>query len=92
MNYNQGTTIAQQTRLAWIERYAATRGHIRRKDVAAAFGLSLAQASADIQRLLEIAPNLFRYSLNDKTYYHDGRKRYVTRIPEAIQFLSQFDR
>ncbi len=77
-------------RRAWIERYAARHGSIRRKHICDELGVSMAQASADLQQLLSDHPGCLEYSLNDKTYYWAGKKP-RTKLPEFLALLRQDD-
>lgn len=69
-NYNAAPTgnWFARCRLAWLERHAATAGTIRRADLIQTFGISPAQASADIQTYLGIRPSSLRYDTSTKCY------------------------
>ena len=72
-------------RLAWIERRARSTGTIKRKDVVSAFGLSLAQASSDLQTLQLLAPGCLEYDLAAKCYRWAGGEAVVIDIPSPIR-------
>lgn len=74
-------------RRAWIERFAAATGSIRRRHICEELGISLAQASADLQQLLAEHPGCLEYSLSDKTYYWRGRA-VRTKLPDFLDVLS----
>lgn len=86
MSNRSANTAWPQLRRAWIERYAALHGAIRRRDICEALGVSLAQASADLQQVLEDNPGCLEYSLNDKTYYWAG-KDLRTDVPQFLSVL-----
>lgn len=65
-------------RLKTIERAAWWRGWVRRSDLTAIFGVSLAQASSDFQRYLELNPGSLVYNLNLKRY--EGSPKMVCRL------------
>lgn len=73
-------------RRCWIERIAAREGHIQRKTICAALGLSMAQCSADIQQLQQDHPGCLRYNLNLKRYEWSGKKL-RTVVPAFIRDL-----
>ena len=64
---NAGLWVAQE-RLRAIERAAYWRGWVKRKDLAALFGVSLAQASSDLQKYQELNPGALQYNMNAKRY------------------------
>lgn len=51
-----------------IERWLWWRGHVGRPDLRELFGLSPAQASADLQRYQELNPGAMAYQVNRKRY------------------------
>ena len=57
-----------RTRLAFLERRAKKHGTLRRRDLQEFFGVSLAQASADLQRYQELNPGALLYSTKRKEY------------------------
>lgn len=59
-------------RLAFIEEAAFWRGWVQRSDLAGEFGISLPQASADLQAYLELNPAGLIYDLNAKRYVPSG--------------------
>lgn len=79
-------------RLRYIERSAYWRGQVNRQDLVKVFGLSMAQASADLQRYQELNPGVLMYNLKRKRY--EGAREmgpvcHVPRLEEAIGlFLS----
>lgn len=67
-NRNQLDQWAEMERLRFIERSAYWRGTIQRQDLAKVFGLSMAQASADLQGYQRVNPGSLNYNLNRKRY------------------------
>ena len=58
----------QHERLAFIEFLLAEYGTVNRTAISDYFGLSLQQASNDIQAYIAIAPGNMTYDLSAKTY------------------------
>ena len=52
----------------FIEACAWWKGLVKRQDLAGLFGVSMAQASSDLQRYLELNPGAFVYNLRQKRY------------------------
>jgi WYL domain len=59
---------AVMERMRFIERSAYWRGTVNRQDLARVFGLSMAQASADLQQYQQENPGALVYNLNRKRY------------------------
>ncbi len=86
-NTNNPEAWAAQERLRFIERSLWWRGQVKRKDLRETFGISLAQASADLQRYFEINPLAARYDLKAKHYRgepHMDCQLHAPRLEEAI--------
>jgi predicted DNA-binding transcriptional regulator YafY len=66
---------AARERLRFIECSAWWRGVVGRQDVAAVFGVSMAQVSADLQKYQEMNPTALIYNLRRKRY--EGRPEMV---------------
>lgn len=81
---------AAQERLRFIERSLWWRGQVKRKDLRELFGISLAQASSDLQRYLEINPTAARYDLKGKTYRGEPGMACVYHSPQLEDALSLF--
>lgn len=69
MSNHPSSAWPARVRRAWAERQAHAAGSIRRKELAAAFGISYAQASTDLQVLLTEHPGCLRYDLRAKCYH-----------------------
>ena len=80
-NYSLGEFAA--LRRAYIEQRAAATGHVNRPDIAAVFGTSGAQLSADIQQLLTDHPGCLTYDPKKKHYRWTGKKPRLP-IPKYI--------
>lgn len=81
---------AAQERLRFIERSLWWRGQVKRKDLREIFGISLAQASSDLQRYLEINPTAARYDLKAKCYRGEPGMACVYCTPHLEDALSLF--
>ncbi len=81
---------AAQERLRFVERSLWWRGQVKRKDLRELFGISLAQASSDLQRYLEINPTAARYDLKGKTYRGEPGMTCVYHVPQLEDALSLF--
>lgn len=81
---------AGRERLAFIERTAWWRGVVNRADVREVFGISAAQASADLQGYLEMNPGSLAYNLSTKRY--EARPEmacvlHTPRLEDAVRML-----
>ncbi len=74
MSNRSGNTWFARVRRDWIPRYALKHGSIGRRDLMDVFGVSSAQASADLQSYLADHPKHLTYSLSLKTYLWTGPK------------------
>lgn len=81
---------AAQERLRFIERSLWWRGQVKRKDLRELFGISLAQASSDLQRYLEINPTAARYDLKAKSYRGEPGMGCIYHTPHLEDALSLF--
>jgi predicted DNA-binding transcriptional regulator YafY len=72
---------ATMERLRFIERSAFWRGVVNRQDLGATFGLSMAQASADLQKYQEMNPGALVYNLKQKRY--EGAREFTPRVHDA---------
>lgn len=60
--------FAQRMRLIWIDDRLATEGMLRRAEVAAAFSISVPQASNDFGAFLAAFPDLMHYDVRQRCY------------------------
>jgi len=72
---------AAKERLRAIERIIWWRGWIKRKDLQNLFGVSLAQASSDLQKYLEMNPDSMLYHLKRKRYEPSDQMQCVLHTP-----------
>lgn len=77
-------------RLRYIEAAAYWRGYVNRQDIVEAFGLSLAQASADMQAYIAQNPAALAYDLRAKCYTWAARARPVLHKPDFAGALLLF--
>lgn len=78
-----------EQRLGFIEERLFWLGEINRNDLVQRFGISLAQASADIARYLEPAPKGVSYDKSAKRYVADQGFRPQLSAPDAARFLGE---
>lgn len=73
---------AGRERQGFIERAAWWRGMVNRGDLREVFGISAAQASADLQGYLELNPGALVYHLSRKRYEARPEMRCVLHVPQ----------
>jgi hypothetical protein len=81
---------AAKERLRFIERSAFWCGLVNRADLQRVFGVSAAQASADLQMFQELCPGALNYNLKKKRYEGGESmvcKLHEPRIEEAMAFF-----
>jgi hypothetical protein len=81
---------AAQERLRFIERSLYWRASVRRRDLGEGFGISLAQASADLQRYFELNPSAAHYDTSAKHYRGDQGMRCVLHAPRLEEAMAYF--
>lgn len=81
---------AAQERLRFIERSLWWRAQVKRKDLRELFGISMAQASSDLQRYLELNPTAARYDLKGKTYRGESGMTPILHEPRLKDALALF--
>ena len=59
-------------RLAWIKESVEIFGQINRENIIRKFGLSIPQASLDIQEAIKRWPDLMTYNRSTKRYERNG--------------------
>jgi hypothetical protein len=67
-SHEKGTGWGQNRRLEFIDFRLLWEGHINRSDLTDFFGISVPQASLDIARYQEMAPNNVEYDKKEKEY------------------------
>lgn len=89
-NTNNPEAWAAQERLRFIERSLWWRGGVQRKDLCTVFGISLAQASADLQRYFQENKDAASYDLSAKLYRGQPGMTCRFHTPELTEALSLF--
>lgn len=83
------TRWGAERRLEFIEFRLLWEGTVNRGELVSFFGISTQQASADLARYIDLAPNNLEYDKNQKTYrVGEGFKPMLTR-PDAHAYLNQ---
>lgn len=81
---------AVRERLGFIERTAWWRGIVNRSDLREVFGISAAQASADLQLYQEMNPGALAYSLNAKRYEASPAMTCILHEPQLAEAVRVF--
>jgi hypothetical protein len=81
---------AGRERLALIERVAWWRGAVNRGDLREVFGISAAQASADLQGYQELNPTALAYNLRTKRYEALPEMACVMHLPRLEEAVAMF--
>lgn len=77
-----------ERRLEFIEFRLFWEGHVNRSDLVDAFGISVQQASTDLNRYLGMAPNNMAYDKSAKAYVRGPDFSPVFLQPDANRYLS----
>lgn len=80
---------SQERRLQFIDFRLQWEGRINRKDVTEFFKISVPQASADIARYVELAPNNLQYDTSSRTYIATAKFEPAFESTGPRQYLSQ---
>jgi len=78
-----------ERRLEFIEFRLFWEGHVNRSDLMAAFGISINQASADLNRYLGMAPDNMLYDKSARAYVRGDRFQPLFLKPDPASYLSQ---
>ena len=81
---------AATERLRFIEAYAWWKGIVNRQDLVGLFGISMAQASSDLQRYLELNPPAFVYNLRQKRYEATAEMKCLLTKPRLDEAVTRF--
>lgn len=84
----QGMRWGVEQRLEFIEFRLFWEGGVNRSDITRYFGVSVPQASNDLARYQELAPNNIVYDPSGKRYLAGKRFKPVFRKPDADRYLS----
>lgn len=79
--------VAQK--LQFIEFRLFWEGHVNRSDLIDKFGVSVNQASSDLNRYIALAPDNMVYDKSGKTYVRGSTFTPLFLKPDATQYLSQ---
>ena len=89
-NQTNDRNWAATERLRFIETCAWWKGVVNRQDLAGLFGLSMAQASSDLQRYLELNPGAFVYNLRQKRYEATAEIKCIMTKPRLDEAVARF--
>lgn len=78
-----------ERRIEFIEFRLFWDGHVNRSDLTSAFGVSVNQASTDLNRYIGMAPNNMVYDKSARTYIRGGNFDPLFLKPDASRYLSQ---
>ncbi len=81
---------AVRERLAFLERVAWWQGAVNRSDLREVFGISAAQASADLQLYQQLNPGALAYNLKAKRYESSPSMNCVLHEPHLGDAIRQF--
>lgn len=84
------TLFRSRYRLLHLERVAYWRGKAGRADLVETFDISGVQASADLQKYLEINPGSLEYDLRRKRYFWVDGARPVLHVPDFEKAVAEF--
>jgi hypothetical protein len=89
-NTNKREQWAGRERLLFIERVAWWRGVVNRADLREVYGISAAQASADLQSYQELNAGALAYNLKTKRYEAQARMECVLHDPRLEEAVGMF--
>lgn len=78
-----------ERRLEFIEFRLFWEGHVNRGDLMDVFGISVQQASTDLNRYLRLAPDNMAYDKSAKTYVRGSNFAPLFLRPDSSRYLSQ---
>lgn len=78
-----------ERRLEFIEFRLFWEGHVNRGDLMEAFGVSINQASTDLNRYIGMAPDNMVYDKSARTYIRDSGFQPLFLKPDSSRYLSQ---
>lgn len=89
MDGDSGLRRGVENRLEFIEFRLFWEGHVNRSDLIEAFGVSINQASADLNRYLGLAEANMVYDKSARTYVRNSAFKPIFHKPDAERYLSQ---
>jgi predicted DNA-binding transcriptional regulator YafY len=78
-----------EQRLEFIEFRLFWEGHVNRRDLMEQFGLSVNQASSDLNRYIGLAPDNMVYDKSARTYVRSPAFEPKFKAPDAARYLAQ---
>lgn len=87
-NYEKGSGWGQNRRLEFIDFRLLWEGRINRSDLTDFFGISVPQASLDLARYQEIAPENLEYDRKEKVYVAAPRFQPLMTLEDSSRFLN----
>jgi len=85
----KGSSWGQERRLQFIDFRLRWEGRINRTDLTDYFGISIPQASIDISKYIEIAPENTQYDKSSKTYTVGEKFRPLYQRSSAQRYLAE---
>lgn len=85
----RGTRWGQDRRLEFIDFRLLWEGRINRSDLTGFFRISVPQASLDLARYMEIAPENVEYDRSEKVYVRTDQFAPIMAAPDSSHFLNQ---
>ena len=89
MDSDLGLRRGVESRLEFIEFRLFWNGHVNRSDIVETFGVSVNQASADLNRYLGLAETNMAYDKSARTYVRSSSFKPIFHKPDATRYLSQ---
>jgi predicted DNA-binding transcriptional regulator YafY len=78
-----------ERRLEFVEFRLYWEGYVNRSDLSDVFGVSAQQASTDLNRYLDLAPDNMRYDKSAKRYVRTEQFKPVFMVPDSVRYLAQ---
>lgn len=89
MDGESGLRRGVESRLEFIEFRLFWEGHVNRSDIVETFGVSINQASADLNRYLGLAETNMAYDKSARTYVRSSSFKPIFHKPDAERYLTQ---
>ncbi len=89
MDGESGLRRGVENRLEFIEFRLFWEGHVNRSDIVETFGVSINQASADLNRYLGLAETNMVYDKSARTYVRSSSFKPIFHKPDAERYLTQ---
>lgn len=89
MDGESGLRRGVESRLEFIEFRLFWEGHVNRSEIVETFGVSINQASADLNRYLGLAETNMVYDKSARTYVRSSSFKPIFHKPDAERYLTQ---